>query len=65
MNQFETLLAEKGTNAHRLAKEIGVPYTTLYDWKTGLHKPSVSVVNKVAKYFGVSMESLVDEQEEH
>ncbi|WP_407391627.1 helix-turn-helix domain-containing protein [Carnobacterium jeotgali] len=51
------LAAKKGMSLPDFAEEIGLPRTALYKWRTS--KPSVEMVEKVAKYFDVSIEFLI------
>lgn len=44
-----------------LADEIGVNYTTLSLWERGLRNPSFHNQQKLEKYFGESIETLLKE----
>ena len=52
------LLGERGINTLRLAKEIGVPKSLVYEWKNGEREPSVANMVKISDYFGVPLEYL-------
>ena len=52
------LLSERGINTLRLAKEIGVPKSLVYEWKNGEREPSVANMVKLSDYFGVPLEYL-------
>ena len=41
------LLGERGINTLRLAKEIGVPKSLVYEWKNGEREPSVANMVKI------------------
>lgn len=58
--KFEKLCEEKGVSVHRVAKETGVAYSCLTDWKAGRSKPKVDKLIKLAKYFGVALEYFVE-----
>lgn len=61
------LLNEKKISKYRLAKESGVPQTTIIDicsGKTHIEKCSADTLYKIAKVLNVSMESLIEEQME-
>ncbi len=52
------LLKLKGITPLKLAKEIAVPKSIVYEWKTGKREPSVDNLIKLSGYFGVSLEYL-------
>lgn len=57
-----SLMEEKRITKYRLAKESGIPYTTVGDicsGKTDLKKCSAETVFKLAKALGVTMEELL------
>lgn len=59
------LLAEKKMSKYRLAKESGVPQSTIADIcseKANIEKCSVETIYRIAKVLNVSMESLVKER---
>lgn len=55
---FADLLTKKGVKATNLAKELGIPPSTFSDWKSGKCKPKYEKLEKIADYFGVSVEYL-------
>ena len=57
---FEKLLQEHKTTINRVAVETGIPKTVLYDWKSGRCTPKVDKMIKIAKYFDVPLESLIE-----
>lgn len=56
---FEKLLKEHGVTAYRVAKETGVTTATLTSWKQGKYTPKREKLQKIADYFGVSLEYLM------
>ena len=56
--RFMQLLQEHDITAYRVAKETGVTQTTLSDWKTGRAIPRIATLQKIADYFGVSLDWL-------
>ena len=40
---------------YRVAKDTGIPYSTLKDWAKGIYTPKVDKIQKLADYFGVSL----------
>ncbi|MGG6309847.1 LexA family transcriptional regulator [Paenibacillus macerans] len=61
---FEQLLAERGITAYRLAQETGVSTATLTGWKQGKYTPKTDKLQKIADYFGVSIEYLQGKTEQ-
>lgn len=57
---FRHLLQEKGVSAYQVSKDTGVSQQTLSAWKNGKSKPSLSTVQKLADYFDVSVEYLLN-----
>lgn len=56
--RFVELLQEKGITAYRVSKDTGVTQTTLSDWKTGRAVPRTATLQKIADYFGVTLDWL-------
>lgn len=56
---FERLLNERGITAYRVAKETGVTTATLTNWKAGRYTPKADKLQKIADYFGVTIEYLM------
>jgi transcriptional regulator with XRE-family HTH domain len=66
--QINKLLAERGITRYRLAKESGVPHSTLKDiclGKTKTENCSGETLYRLARALGVSMETLLTEAMEH
>ncbi len=64
--RFNALLEENGISPLRLAKEIGVPKSIVYEWKNGIREPSADNLKKLSSYFGLSVSSVlgIDEPDE-
>lgn len=56
---FEKLLAERGITAYKVAKETGISTGSLSDWKKGRSSPKADKLQKIADYFGVSVDYLL------
>lgn len=56
---FEALLAERGVTAYQVAKATGISTGSLSDWKNGRSSPKVEKLQKIAAYFGVSVDELL------
>lgn len=60
---FENLLKERGVTAYKVAKESGVTQTALSNWKTGKSTPTTKTLQKIADYFGVTIDYLMTGKE--
>ena len=56
---FERLLRQAGVTAYRVSKETGIGASTFSDWKKGRSTPKQEKLQKIADYFGVSVEYLM------
>ena len=61
--RFEQLLRERGVTAYRVAKDTGINPSAFSDWKSGKSKPKNPRLQKIADYFGVSIEWLLGNTE--
>ena len=55
---FSKLLQENGVTPYKVSKETGVSQSTLSDWKRGVSTPKIDKLQRIADYFGVSVEYL-------
>ena len=53
---FEQLLQKYGVTSYKVAKEAGVTQTALSNWKTGRSTPTAKTLQKIADYFGVTVD---------
>ena len=60
---FERLCKEKGVTPYRVGEETGIKSSTFYGWKTGKYTPKQEKLQKIAEYFGVSVEYLMTGEE--
>ncbi len=56
---FEQLLQTHGVSAYKVSKETGVTQTSLSNWKSGRSTPNAKALQKIADYFGVSVDYLM------
>ena len=56
---FAKLMADRGLTSYRVAMDTGVSQATLSDWKRGRSTPKLPKLQKLADYFGVSIEYLM------
>ena len=61
---FEQLLFKYGVTAYKVAKETGITTATLSNWKQGKYTPKQDKLQKIADYFGVSLEYLMTGKED-
>ena len=61
---FVQLLDRTGKKASDVAKATGIPSSTFSDWKKGKSSPKAEKLQKIADYFGVSVDYLMTEKEE-
>ena len=57
---FEHLLKSRETTVYRVAKSTGIPASTFTDWKNGRSVPKAEKLKKIAAFFEVSLEYLLD-----
>lgn len=61
---FEKLCTEKGVKPGRAADEIGISRATVTNWKKNGYSPRRDILKKIAQYFGVSVDLLLDQSEQ-
>lgn len=59
---FEKLLEERGITAYRVAKDTEIGTPTFTNWKQGKYMPKRDKLQKIADYFGVTIEYLMGEE---
>lgn len=60
---FVKLLEQHGVTAYKVSKGTGIAGSTFTDWKNGRSTPKQDKLQKIADYFGVSIEYLMTGQE--
>lgn len=61
---FEQLLQKYGVTPYKLSKETGIAQATFSDWKNGRSTPKQEKLQKIADYFGVTIEYLMTGKEQ-
>ena len=61
---FSELLQKYGVTPYKVSKETGVSQSTLSDWKRGLSTPKLDKLQKIADYFGVTVNYLMTGHED-
>lgn len=59
IDNLNKIIKEKGITKAKLAREAGIPDSTLRSWENG-KDPSLNKVIKISRYFGISIDELVD-----
>lgn len=63
---FEQLLKERGLKISDVSKATGISYSSFTDWKAGRYTPKSDKRQKIADFFGVSLNYLdTGEQDIH
>ncbi|PPK79885.1 transcriptional regulator with XRE-family HTH domain [Lacrimispora xylanisolvens] len=60
---FEQLLQKYGVTPYKVAQKAGVTQTALSNWKSGRSTPSAKTLQKIADYFGVTVDYLMTGKE--
>lgn len=60
---FLKLLEQKGVTAYKVGKETGIAASTFSDWKSGRSVPKQEKLQKIANYFGVTVDYLMTGKE--
>lgn len=61
---FEQLLQKYGVTPYKVSKATGVSQSSLSDWKMGKITPKTSTLQKIADYFGVTLDYLTTGKDE-
>ena len=57
--KYAKLRDEKGITDYRVSQETGISTATLTSWKQGLYVPKVDKLLKIADFFGINIEELL------
>ena len=58
--RFEDLLRSREGTVYRVAKETGISASTFTDWKNGRSVPKADKMRRIAQFFDVSLDALLD-----
>lgn len=61
---FDSLREEKGVTVYAISKATGIKTTTFTNWKKGKYTPKQEKLQKIADYFGVSVDYLINGEEQ-
>lgn len=59
--KFSELLSKTNKTSYQVAKDTGISTATLSSWKAGAYTPKIDKLQKLADYFGVSIEYFLKE----
>lgn len=59
--KYVKLRDARGISDYRVSEDTGITKSTFSDWKSGRSKPKIDKLLILAKYFGVSVEELLEE----
>lgn len=60
---YEVLRDKAGLTDFAVAQATGIPPQTISAWKNNLYTPKTDKLLKIARFFGVSIEDLIEEKE--
>ena len=58
------LIKRGGKDRKQIAKDLGLPYSTITDWINGNKYPRINNIEKLSNYFKVSKTELIEDFEE-
>lgn len=61
-DRFRQLIEREGVTPYRVAKDTGIPQSTLSDWKAGRSTPKLKKLVKISNYFRVPVEYFIEDQ---
>ena len=61
---FTRLLQKYGVTTYKVSKETGISQTTFSNWKSGRSTPKTDALQKIADYFGVTLDYLTTGKED-
>jgi len=60
MKGLKQVRERAGRSQQEVADAVGVAQNSVYRWESGLRTPSIEYVVKLAKYFGVTTDELIN-----
>lgn len=58
--KYAEIRDEHGMTDYAVAKETGIPASTLSDWKRGVYVPKLDKIAKICKLFFITIEDFLD-----
>ncbi len=65
IEKLNDLLLEKGKTRVELSNEANIPYTTIYGWVKSGRLPDFNAIKKLANYFNVSTDYILDYENDY
>lgn len=62
--KIEELIKASGKTAYQVAKEMGISPSLFSEWKSKKYEPSRNNLDKIADYFGVSVDFLMGRKDQ-
>lgn len=59
--KYARLRDSRGLTDYQVAKDLNIPKSSISSWKHGVYTPKADKLKKIADYFGVSLDYLVEE----
>ncbi len=59
---FDRLMKQRNVTRYRVSQETGVAESSLSDWKNGKSMPKIDKMQKIAEYFGVTVDYLMGKE---
>ena len=63
-NRLEELRKQQGVRQEDLAQALGVSRQTVISLEKGKYNPSLSLAFRLARYFGMPIEAIIDDSDE-
>jgi len=58
---YEKIRQKRGVSDYKVAEDAGISRSTISEWKTGIHTPSLENLKKIAKALECSVGELIGE----
>lgn len=62
--KIKELRQKMNLSQNELAKKLGMPHTTFFNYEAGKNEPNISVLVKMADFFNVTLDELVGRESE-
>lgn len=62
--KFAELLEKNNMTAYQVSKQTGISTSTLSEWKNGNYTPKLDKLQKIANFFGVTVDYFLEERNE-
>lgn len=62
--KYVYLRDQRGITDYKVSKDTGITKSTFTDWKNGRSNPGIIKLKNLSKYFGVSIEYFLEDEEQ-